>query len=419
MSQIYAFTCAAKNYLPKVAVLADSLRKFHPEIVFVLGLSDSLDCDERSLLGRAFDILTLDDLGIDESGKWAYCHNIVELSTAIKPFVLQRILDRPDCSAVLYFDPDMAIFSRLDELVEMLGHSSIILTPHLACPEAPVDAGVPNEISCLRHGIYNLGFFGVSNSSVGLSFARWWADRLYDFCRDDKSSGFFTDQKWVDLVPAIFDRVAVVRNARFNVASWNVAQRAVDCDCDGVYFVNGEPLGFYHFTGYDSGAHRRAISLLSDNSALQTLLDWYGEALSHKKCLVSGCGWGLGRYSNGAVVKESHRVLYRSFSFLRSRYPDPYRTGSVGLTGFLGWCRLFGWVFFVFSRRRGSGWRLGDAFVPTLGFRGRRIGPLGFVGVVRVVWEFRRHPLHFLKLLCDAVRKHGLLGVLGKVFGFS
>src|SRR5690606_17865406 len=111
------------------------------------------------------------------------------------------------------------------------------------------------EICSLKHGIYNLGFIGVAANDAGRQFAAWWSSRLYNFCRNDIPNGLFTDQRWIDLVPAMFSDVCIMRAPRHNVASWNLTTRELTRTEDGDYRVNGEPLGFYHFTGFDSGAH--------------------------------------------------------------------------------------------------------------------------------------------------------------------
>jgi hypothetical protein len=126
---------------------------------------------------------------------------------------------------VLYFDPDMVLFSRLDDLLAELDQGNVALTPHLTVPESTLDAVRDNEISALKHGVYNLGFLGVRNTEEGRRFARWWADRVYHFCVDDIPGGLFTDQRWIDLAPAMFDGVGILKNSRFNVATWKAISR--------------------------------------------------------------------------------------------------------------------------------------------------------------------------------------------------
>ena len=100
------------------------------------------------------------DLGIPEWKGWAFCHDIVELSTAIKPFALLNLLSRPECSKVIYLDPDIVMFSRVDDILEAMDDASLVLTPHQTEPEVAVAAVIDNEICSLKHGIYNLGFRG-------------------------------------------------------------------------------------------------------------------------------------------------------------------------------------------------------------------------------------------------------------------
>src|SRR6185369_3335902 len=99
-------------------------------------------------------------------------------------------------------------------------------------------------ICALQHGIFNLGFIGVNNSGEGKRVARWWASRLHDFCMDDIPRGLFTDQRWIDLVPAFFDGCAVMRDPGYNVAPWNLTHRKVEGSLASGLTVNGEPLVF-------------------------------------------------------------------------------------------------------------------------------------------------------------------------------
>jgi len=274
--KLHIFTSAACNYIPKVRLLFRSLREHHPEAVLHLALAD-----ERTplmdLSAEPFDeVMTVADLGISEWKAWTFCHSIVELATAIKPFYLKQLLSRDDCGQVIYLDPDMVAFSRLDDIVEALDEANIVLTPHQTEAESNLAAVIDNEICSLKHGIYNLGFVGVANTDEGHRFASWWASRVYHFCRSEIHNGLFTDQKWIDLVPALFDGVAISRSPRHNVATWNLTTRQFTTDETGHFLVNGEPLGFYHFTGFDSGAHRIMVSRNAPgNTVVSDLVSWY------------------------------------------------------------------------------------------------------------------------------------------------
>jgi len=315
----HVFTSAALNYLPKVRVLFNSLKRLHPEWVLHLWL-----IEEKTTLyfPDADSVHTIEELNIHDWRSWAFGHTLVELATAVKPFILKKLLVDQKATNVLYFDPDIVVFSRLDEIIQELKSSSIVLTPHITTPEQEIKKVVDNEICSLKHGVYNLGFFGVSSSDIGHSFADWWSTRLYYFCMDNIPEGLFTDQRWIDLVPAMFDGVKILKSCRFNVASWNLSSRKISENDKGEFLVNGLPLGFYHFTGFDSGAHKISANSNSNNNPfVLNLLNWYTAKLSENKCEKKP--WTLGVFSDGSLIKIEYRKQHR-FSSSGVKHKDPY-----------------------------------------------------------------------------------------------
>src|ERR1700722_14252833 len=124
----HVFTSIIANYIPKARVLAYSVKKQHPEIAFHLFLSDAIPPTLR-LEHEPFDFIwTVDTLGIEKPEAWVFQHTIVEVSTGIKGFALLKLLDQPDCTEVLYFDPDIVVLNRLDGLLRHFESSSILLT---------------------------------------------------------------------------------------------------------------------------------------------------------------------------------------------------------------------------------------------------------------------------------------------------
>lgn len=331
MKKIHVFTSAACNYIPKVRLLLESVRRHHPEWVFHLAVSDYVE-SELDLSAEGFDeIHTADRLGIPGFPGWAFCHSIVELSTAIKPFVVAELLRRDDCAGVMYIDPDIVLFSRLDDIVELMGSSNVVLTPHQMSPETGLQSIIDNEICSLQHGIYNLGFVGVSNTVEGKAFAKWWSDRLYYFCRADIPNGLFTDQRWIDLAPVFFKGVEAVPSRRHNVAPWNLTTRRVEGEFPN-FTVNDEPLGFYHFTGFDSGAHRIMSRRNSDgNLSVAQLVDWYRKSTA---LLVddplSNRPWAYGAYSDGRPIAKEARAVFRQRQDLQRAFPNPFDTTDGG-----------------------------------------------------------------------------------------
>jgi hypothetical protein len=333
MKKVHVFTSAAFNYIPKVRLLLNSVRKYHPEFVFHLALADKLR-DDIDVSHEGFDsIIPVESLDIPDVKGWAFCHAIVELATAIKPFVLKQLLERDDCEKVIYFDPDMVLFSRVDDILEGLNSANIVLTPHQLQPEENIQAVIDNEICSLKHGIYNLGFIGVSATNEGKRFANWWSERLYHFCRADISHGLFTDQRWIDLVPAFFDGVGIITSTRHNVATWNVTTRSVSGDPEQP-FVDDTPLGFYHFTGFDSGAHRIMASRnAGGNKTLLAMLNWYEHENNKAEAdPLARIPWAYGFFDNGQKIDSVQRLIYRERPDLQVTFKDPFMK-----EGYLNW----------------------------------------------------------------------------------
>ncbi len=280
---MHVFTSITANYLPKAAALAHSLKRFHPEAVFHLVISDEMpECAEA--ITAAFDhVINIRELPIENLPSWIFKHRLVELCTAVKGAAFEYIAARHGAERIYFFDPDILVLNRLDGLERILSEHSVLLTPHHCVPETDVQAILDNEHCCLRHGVYNLGFLAVRMTPQGRQFIRWWAERLRSYCYDEVENGLFTDQRWVDLAPALFDDIAIVREPEYNVATWNLTHRRATGRVPYEIQINGKPLVFYHFSGFDSGAQ-------------QVMLERYG---SHSPVL-----FGIPRLVHRAVVKS-------------------------------------------------------------------------------------------------------------------
>lgn len=311
---MHFFTSINNNYFAKARVLAKSIKQYCEDVKFSLVLSDYIPA-EIDLSQEPFDeIVTVDQLGIpvDNLHQWIYIHTVVELCTAVKGQALVKFLEEGS-KKVVYLDPDIAVFDALKEMEALLDEHDVLLTPHQTIPETTERDIINNEICSLKHGIYNFGFFAVRNSDNGLAFARWWRDRLLNFCYDDIPNGLFTDQRWGDLAPAMFEGIHILRDPGYNVSTWNITTRTVTKEQDGRYYVNGVPLKFYHFSGFDSGNQEIMLNLQGKgNPNLFELRAWYikrqdEEGQQSWFSLPSIYNF----YDNGEKIKTEERLLMR------------------------------------------------------------------------------------------------------------
>lgn len=340
MKKTAIYTSCASNYIPKARVLAESVKQFHPEIDVYLLVVDTLP-EGFSLENEAFDhIVAAQDLGIEDFERWVFGHRIVEACTAVKPFMLRHLLQK-DYEQVIYFDPDIAIFTTLESIYEGLEKGSVVMTPHINVPEATTEAIKDNELNSLKHGLYNFGFVAVNNDETGRAYADWWAERCYFRCFDDIAGGNFTDQKWNDLVPIFFDNVHLLKHSGCNVATWNYAQRKLEGSLEKGITANGQPLVFHHFTGFDSGAHLLMRDKYGkDMPAALELSHWYTDSCDkYAQENLETIKWAYGFYDNGEPVQAHHRPLYRTRMDLKESFPHPLSTQKQGKheISYFGW----------------------------------------------------------------------------------
>src|SRR5689334_14285715 len=214
-------TIIAKNYLAQARCLAESFYAQHPDgRMFVLLIDQPDGCFDPH--DQPFTVVLVPELAIRGFAQMAFRYNVLELSTAVKPFFIEYLFDHADLAHLIYLDPDIYCYRPLTPLLDALQTHMLALTPHLLEPLD--DQHHPNELDILRVGVYNLGCIGLARGPELLAFLRWWQRRLERECVVDLSQGLFVDQGWIDLAPSLFAGVTIVRDPGCNVAYWNLAQ---------------------------------------------------------------------------------------------------------------------------------------------------------------------------------------------------
>jgi hypothetical protein len=323
------YTSFNKAYAGQALLLAASLRKAYGNEAHIVALViDQVEGSELEYLDGFDEILLAEELEIPNFRSWIFGHTIVEAATAVKPFALRHLLGR--FSQVTYLDPDIYVYSRLDEVTAKASQWDCALTPHQISPQAEEWVAQATELESLRYGVYNLGFLSVRASAEGKRVANWWAERCYLHCTANTERGLFTDQKLFDLAPALFSGVRVLRHPGYNVATWNVRERTVTLDERGL-LVNGEPLRFCHFT---KATHIGASALerMVDGKNLFTeLFHAYIALLRQKNHELAGLDrrWTYGSYENGVEIADETRQAFRACKDRRWKLKDPFATESA------------------------------------------------------------------------------------------
>lgn len=312
---MHVVTIAARNYLPFVRLLAKSFKEHNANDTFVALV---VDAEVGEVEPEAdFEVATPADLPLDdeEFRRLALIYDVTELSTALKPWALEMLLLRGATTAV-YLDPDICVFSSLAEIDQLSREHGIVLTPHAAEP-IPRDGLRPTEADIMGSGVYNLGFIAVGKENVPM--LRWWQERLRRDSISAPEQMLFTDQRWIDLVPGMW-QCKILRDPGYNVAYWNLDHRPLERDGAQI-LAGGRPLRFFHFSGYRPESpwllskyvadNPRVV--LSDHPIVAELCEDYGRA-----AIAAGMAAGkitpyrFNTLTDGTRVGRTMRSVYRA-----------------------------------------------------------------------------------------------------------
>lgn len=328
--EIVVCTIISKNYLSFARTFTDSFLKIHPHgKVFVLLIDTIDDCFDPNK--EKFTLIKLDEIGIDDLNSFCFKYNVLEQNTAAKGHFLKFLFEKYGFKKLLYFDPDIMIFNSLENLWELLEKKSIVLTPHLTEPIC--DDRFPSEYDIMRSGTYNLGFIGLSNTTTARKFLDWWMPHLMEHAFSNVKEGLFTDQKWIDLVPAIFDDVYIIRHPGYNVAYWNLMQRKVELK-DRKISVNGKPLYFFHFSGIVPeniecvSKHQNRFTLKNLEN-IRALYEMYRDLLIENGYLeCKKWNFKFDYFENGVKIPSQARKIYAEATKKGIRFDDPFKVSS-------------------------------------------------------------------------------------------
>lgn len=242
-------TIISHHYLAHARTLAESLRRHNPTVGFTVAVVG----DGPPIRDEPFDVLTEHDLGLPDLARRRRAYDDFEYAVSFKPTLLSRLLERDELA--VFLDADLYVLASFDGLEEVLAGVDVGLTPHLLA-QLPEDGLQPSAVGILRSGVFNTGFVAVRRTSGADAFLRWWAERLASGCRDAPGEGYFVDQRWLDLAPAMFPGVHVIRDTAWNLGHWNLPGEELVRDHDG-WRIGGRLLRAFHFSGFDPDAPQR------------------------------------------------------------------------------------------------------------------------------------------------------------------
>lgn len=312
-------TLVTRNYAHYAQVLLASCRAEHPEATLFVCYADRPPADWHETVPGT-KVVYGDELGVPDWNTFTFQYTPFELSCALKPHLLRHVMNH-GYDEIVYLDGDMRIYGPLTPVFDALGGATLVLTPHLLAP-LPDDDERPHEQAFLVSGTYNAGFLAVRSDARSRRFLDWWSSMVAVRCYTDLAASLFVDQKWLDLVPGLFEGVHVLRDPGLNAGHWTLSQFRFGPLADtsrtrsGVA-VGESPLVLFHFSRMtpanpDEYLTSQTRVRLADIPALERLVRDYHAALEtagRARCEAWGCEFG--RLSDGTRIEPAWREAVR------------------------------------------------------------------------------------------------------------
>jgi hypothetical protein len=341
-------TCCSLNHFAMALALGQSLRAWHPNLRFVIGLVDRLPPGGLPAAAAGFEVLEVNHVIAPELDEMAALYSVGTLNCALKCFFARHLFSsQADLEALVYLDADVRIYAPIDAVLALLGRKPIVLSPHRLTPQqASGDAG---EETFLRTGSFNAGFFALARSNESSMFLDWMTARMRSQAGVDPLRGLFMDQKWLDLAAVCFHpHVGILDDPGCNVGYWNLCERVLSRADDGQLRVNTRhALTFYHYSGFNPDIPDRLsryspVSVSDRGDPLAAMVADYStrlHALGHRQWASLPCVYDeLGqRMRREAVSRLSFGGRVRHFVH--------------------GACRWLGWRLFIFGRGGEVTWK--------------------------------------------------------------
>jgi len=204
-----------------------------------------------------------------------------ELCNALKPFLVAVLLNH-GCERVIYLDCDLLVTGSFAPVWCHLDDVPLLLTPHQLAPP-PIDLPYITEIDIVDQGVFNGGFSAWRRGEAANRLLGWMCERFPVYGFADRQHGMFVDQKLLPLLAMYYPTdVGILRAPQLNIAFWNAHERPVVADGPGRWRIGGEPVIFFHLSGYRTNRPGTPCTYMADaaNRALLERCPWFSEVLA-------------------------------------------------------------------------------------------------------------------------------------------
>jgi hypothetical protein len=251
MSSVFC-TIITGDYIFYALAMRDSLCVFDPtaqlHVLVADGTNPGIDArmDTHNIKFHTPDLICTSGVGRELHAKY-HAHAMDRFRWSMKPVFMDYLFRQERAEKVIYVDCDIYFFNDYRFLFQELGPGNILLSPHWRSSNPVVDAA--NFEKNLTEGLFNGGFLGATTEASHI--LDWWARACLYKCEQNRERGLYDDQKYLDMMPAFFDGVKILRHRGCNVGEWNPVEcKRVLTESGQVMINNEHPIIFVHFTSW-------------------------------------------------------------------------------------------------------------------------------------------------------------------------
>jgi hypothetical protein len=165
----------------------------------------------------------------------------IEYYFTLTPHVVRYVFDRePSADRVAYLDSDLFFFGPVEQMWAAAGIAPAAIIRHNFHASAA---------HLVRYGEYNVGWVSFARSDQGLACLDFWCRSCAEWCGDTPDGDRFADQGYLGRFYEFAPDLAVIGHKGCNVGPWNIARYPVHL-ATGQVTIGGDPLIFFHFTGF-------------------------------------------------------------------------------------------------------------------------------------------------------------------------
>ncbi|CAN5471697.1 hypothetical protein BH10ACT2_BH10ACT2_11550 [soil metagenome] len=348
-------TVSTRSHLSGSLALVESIRATWSSRVpiYVALVDGSVDDFPEPLASLGAVPLDASDLGIPDWPWLATKFNAMELSCAVKPFVVAAVLDTGH-DTVFYVDGDVLFLSDGESMARFRPEAPLVVVPHMLSPiEHDPNRLRPSLSDIATAGMMNAGMFVARECDATRKFLHTWGELAIrpGACLPDLLGMY--DQQSFNWVTSFVDDVAVLRDPCVNVAYWNLHERPVRSDvivngAPSQWTLDGRDISSFHFSGFRPGSDVVSIydaPAAGISPAIEALCEMYAERLARAEQRLGQPPAYAYDNIDGVAIGDGLRMALRKLEVKSGRpaksaslWPDVARSALAELhTALAGW----------------------------------------------------------------------------------